>query len=545
MAKIYSYDYDKDLLLNLYREKLQKNDLIGALLVTNTLKNHTDYGALDLLCKRADIYYRMNHFARSCEEWFEYLSLATTVKQSAKAYNGLGACFYKLQENGVAGYYFNKQILADKKAFFAYSGVTAEFFEEMLSPKRNYYLAYPYDKADFTKNIYRAEEKLKMGEYKGTLNELAIIPETSKQYPLALITSSIAKFFLNDIDGAITDIETSISIEKSTIAICNAISIFTSINNDEKANYYLAMLDVNNATGTELYKILLVHTERGNDKLALSLGEKYLRQNPFDYSVLFLLGLISYNLKDYKKSYEYFKKCYQINGTFVEKHYLKIAENPPKKHRRLEYTFDLPNSKKREIIKSITLLLSATNEERLKKAKEIYEICDYAFSVNAYQIQSSIVTILGETELEKSVEIMKKALISLNVYDKIKSGIIGFLTANGFDGTLDLVYANVFKKVTIYKADFDDNKLFLEAYSYLVCKIAPLEKDLKPLKISAEEVYKKLLNNNNANKVNSVKALSALIYELSNMKDIKSRRDFLKFFDTNGKQVNEIKRLLT
>ena len=85
----------------------------------------------------------------------------------------------------------------NKKAVYEYSSCTAEFFEEMLSDKNNYYLAYPYDKADFNRLIEKAEEKIKMGLYEQALDDVSVVPKTSKFYKTALITISICKYFFS------------------------------------------------------------------------------------------------------------------------------------------------------------------------------------------------------------------------------------------------------------------------------------------------------------------------------------------------------------
>lgn len=544
MAKIYTYDLNEDLLLNLLNKKLENNDLIGALTVTKTLMERTNYNKLDLISKRADIFYRMKNYSRACEEWFKYLTLTDEVRQTARAYNGLGACFYKLQENAVAGYYFNKQMLADKKSYFNYSSVTLEYFEEILSAKNNYYLAYPLDKADFTKLILLAEEKLKVGNYSGAIEDLKIIPSTSSFYPLSLITSSIAKFFLGDIDGAIVDIENSIKIESSTVAICNAISIFLSVNDKEKADFYFNMLDLATAKGVDLYKILLVYCEKGEDQTALSLAKRYLKENPFDVTVLFLLGLINFNLKNYEDSENAFKKCYLINGGYVEKYYLTMASNRCIMNNKMQYQFDLPENVRRIIVEEMKTFLSLKREERMGFEGKILSICEYVFNSSSYSMQSTMITLLGETKFKKSFEIMKNALLSLNVYDGVKVGIIGYLTAEGYDGKVPVVFNKIYKNVTLYKSEILNNQKFIEAYAFLICKMVVIEDNLKPLKISVENIYKKLTKNGNIDKITSVKALSAVIYEYSTIQKIESRRDFAKFFETDCRRISEIKALL-
>ena len=117
----------------------------------------------------------------------------------------------------------------------------------MPAYNKNYYLAYPYEKADFNHLLLKAEDALRVNEFNKCIEMLSVIPETSKDYPNALITKSIAKYFLGDLEGATVDIEKSISLDKKAVAICNAISMFHSTQNEEKVEYYLNLLGKNRA----------------------------------------------------------------------------------------------------------------------------------------------------------------------------------------------------------------------------------------------------------------------------------------------------------
>ena len=200
---------------------------------------------------------------------------------------------------------------------------------------------------------------------------------------------------------------------------------------------------------------------------------------------------------------------------------------------------------KLQVLKKITSLMKASAEDRLIAQGEAYDLAKYAFSSNSYQLQSSVVTLLGELATETAVEIMKKALISVSVYDRIKAGILGFLTADGFDGEQGAVFGNIFRKIKFYKAEFiDKNSVFTEAYAYVFAKFAPIEKDLEPLKTSAESIYQKLKEKGVLNSVLDVRSLSAVIYELSTIAKIKSRREFASFFEANLREIKRIKSLI-
>lgn len=545
MADILSVKYDLPTCEALLDKKLKKGDLIGALSTLNRLEE-AGGNKINLCTKRAKIYFDMRQFAKSGEEWIKYLSLVKDEKLYGKAYNGLGACFYRMGEKDLAGYYFNRQIMSSKKAVYDYSYVTAEFYEDVLDPKKNYRLAYPYDKADLSSVIEEAELMLKSGDSEGALKALSVVPETSKYYGDALITSSIAKYFRNDTEGALIDAEKAVVITGKTIAVCNAFSMFKSAGNEDKAKYYYDLLvDTKLDTDEDVYKVTMVHLENGNDLLASNLSAKYLRKNPYDTTMLLFKGQIEYNLKNYALAEDCFKKAYLISGSYASYYYINVAQNKAIDG-RLEYSFDIPTENRFKLVKRTGELLKLSCDKKLEFSSEIMGIASYAFSSPVYQLQSTAITLLSELETEEAKEFMKQTLLKINVFDRIKSGVLGFLAADGYEGELGAVFGNVFRKIPFYKAVFgaQAEKTFIEAYAYAFAKIAPIESDTKSLRDSIEDVYMKLDEKGLLFMELDVKALAAVAYELSGIAKINSRREFSKYFDASLRKIKEIKELI-
>ncbi|MBQ3234689.1 MAG: hypothetical protein IJA97_00845 [Clostridia bacterium] len=544
MAEIYSVPDRFSALSSRFDEKFLKKDYLSALLTIDSLES-SGADKLDISYKRARVYFEMGRYLQSAQEWLNYLSLSKNEKSYGRAYNGLGACFFKINDDKLAGYYFNRQILSDKKAVYDYSYVTAEFFEEMLSAEKNYYLAYPYEKADFTKTLERSEELLKTADYDGVINELSVIPKSSKDYHSALITTAIARYFKGDVIPALKDIEEAVEINPNAVALCNAISMFNAEKNEEKSNYYFDLLkSINVESDEDAYKVAMIYCERGDDEKVSIYAEKYLKANPYDASMLQIYGIALYNLNEMDKAEDCFRRAYQISRSYVSKRYLKRLLEEIDVF-RLDYTFDLQHKDKAKAYKDMADLMNASADERFVRQKEIYELSEYAFSSGSYQLQSSAITLLGDLSTEVSVELMKNVLLQVNVYDRIKAGVLGFLTADGFDGELPCCFGNVFSKIKFYKAVFiEDNAVFTEAYAYVFAKLAPIEKDMKPIHISAELIYHILKDKGLLDEVTDVRSLGAVIYELSLIGNIKSRREFAKFFEANLKEIKRLKSLI-
>ena len=71
----------------------------------------------------------------------------------------------------------------------------------------------------------------------------------------------------------------------------------------------------------------MVLTEVGEEDLALSLGEKYLKSNPYNTSVMLIMGQIYYNKGNFKLSYDYFHKYTQITNDWIGRNYRSLANN--------------------------------------------------------------------------------------------------------------------------------------------------------------------------------------------------------------------------
>ena len=103
--------------------------------------------------------------------------------------------------------------------------------------------------------------------------------------------------------------------------------MFSAVENQEKVDYYLKLLNEKELTNDEdVYKATMVYLEQGDSIKAKTLAEKYLKDNKYSVTILLLLGMLYYNNFDYLKAEELFTKAYQITNSFIAKKYIKIAK---------------------------------------------------------------------------------------------------------------------------------------------------------------------------------------------------------------------------
>ncbi len=535
----------------LYEIRKQKGDLFG---VITSLKSLERSGNKDffLYYELSLTYLKMELYSQSIDNAFKCFNYCSEEEKGV-LYGLLSAIYYKICNDELAGYYLqlfikSKSIVDDE---FLYQ-IINEYIEKVTSIENNFYIAYPYEKADFTKYLEKTEEIFKRGEYEKVISMLEIIPNNSPFYVEALLKKSVCNFLLDNVEDAIKDMEIAVTIDDSDVyVLCNLISMLYDDNKKDVAKPYIKKLDsLDIAVDDELYKVVMVNAEIGRHKKVVYYGEKYLKNKPYDKSVLHMTGIAYYNILDFDSAYKKFKKVFNLTGTFTSSTYLAVCENAIKykkerEYLKLNYIFDLPKNTRKIITKKLNeIVADKTFKLTEENAKEFFSLMDYCFEGDNYHIQASALTLLSHITSLVVDEYLKTLLLKNNVYDRIKQGIIGHLLDADYIDEIPVMLGGVFKKVKMYRPYFknqDKESVFFTAYVYAFAKLVFFEKDLKKLCQTCEDLYEKAKENYLSFINKDAKELGAVIYELSNYRKIEKRREFAKFFNVNLKKVKEIK----
>ena len=566
MAEVYTVSYDNETLKKLYNSKRESDDYIGALSVLKRMRraNPDDFS----LCQEfAEVYYLLEAYDNSVEETFKYLggldkevaSLYKTILSDedklliktkyAKSYCALGSAYYRSGNDKVAGYYYNKQLKTVQAKFDVYYDALSDFLQEITDVRSNYYIAYPYEKADFSNLLDECEEHFRSGDYELAVEKLSVIPKTSKYYSEALLQIALCKYFLDEEDDCVKTFDKLIKLYPTNVyALCNAISINNKIGNKTKVKNYREKLDKIEITDDlELYKAIMAYSEIGDELRAEKYCRKYLKVHPYDTNVLLIGGQIKYNLSKYSEAEKYFTKAYQITGSCTARHYLTITERKIsglKAPNKFEYSFDIPDAERKKILKGITHYINSDLTNLSQEDYDlIYYIASYAFETQSYGLQSTAVTVLSSLTTKTAQQMLVSALVKPSVFDQIKAGILGFLTADGYTGIEPSEFGNVYKKIEFINTKFEGegSQVMNEAYALCFAKVAPLEDNLDALRLTAVDMFYNY--GVDFSLITDVKSLSALIFELSEIKPIKNRREYAKFFDANLKEIKRLKEL--
>jgi tetratricopeptide (TPR) repeat protein len=123
--------------------------------------------------------------------------------------------------------------------FDVYYDALSDFLQEITDVRSNYYIAYPYEKADFSNLLDECEEHFRSGDYELAVEKLSVIPKTSKYYSEALLQIALCKYFLDEEDDCVKTFDKLIKLYPTNVyALCNAISINNKIGNKTKVKNY-------------------------------------------------------------------------------------------------------------------------------------------------------------------------------------------------------------------------------------------------------------------------------------------------------------------
>ncbi len=535
----------------LYEIRKQKGDLLGCLTSLKNLERNL-FKDFFLYYEMGLCYLKMDLYSLSIDCAFKAFKYAT-LQETPLLYALLGANYYKLSNDDMAGFYLQKYIKSKAVTDDDYVYDTIkEFIEEVTSVENNFYLAYPYEKADFSKLLEQSEEVFKRGDYNEVVKMLEVIPEKSPFYVEKLLKKSVCNYLLGDTEKAISDMKIAVSIDENDVyALCNLISMLYDNNDKKTAKEYLKILDkINIADDDELYKVTMLNCEINRHNKAIYYGEKYLKIKPFDKLALHMIGIAYYNVTNFEKSYEKFKKVFLLTGSFISSTYLAVCENAlnygsEREYKKLNYIFDLPKNTRKLVIDKLNKIIADKNFEITEdNAKEFFSLMDYCFEGDNYRIQASALTLLSKISSFLVDEFLKNLLLKSNVYDRIKQGIIGHLLDSDYIDELAVSIGCVYKEIKMYRPNFknqDKESVFFTAYVYAFAKLVFFENDLQKLCTTCEDLYEKAKMYNIKVSNSDAKELGAVIYELAKFRKVVKRREFAKFFDVNLKKVKQLK----
>ncbi len=500
MQKIIQFEKKEDRYLRLADEYVESGDLQGALsFLFSALKlNRTAETLMDI----ADVYGQMGLYELSNRYWFYYMEKATKDKVSI-AYEELAINFFYMDDFLTSSFYFHQKLTLD--GFLSKEGLDKEiieFFSGEEFKKNAYYIAYPFDKADYSFTAKRAKRALSAGNYVEAINLYKNIPlecldeETAGDF-------SVSYLMNDDPDTAAAIARQSIAVHGDNMtAFCNLSNVYDYKEDHEKSEYYYQKaLELKKGDKNEEYRLVTCAIERGDHDTVKECLNKILAERKYDTVMQFFLGLAKLNTGDYQGARKSLSAVYRLDPTdtvfkFYAQYAEKINNEGNKEYLPIKYVKSLPEKLVQEYEKKLEALSMATHKTGVSLKKQEYrEVVEWGLYFSEDLARKSVY-ILGCDYTPYSKQLLKDYLMDSDGLTSIKQIIVYALTVNGCKERLSIVDRNFFFRIKAKKLSFEKQEqgdVYLCAYALAFSKMVFYGiEDLDSIAKTFNQVYAKL-----------------------------------------------------
>lgn len=460
--------------------KADKGDFMGALGLYMTALNcdKTDYRAL---ADVADCYADMGLLELSNKYWFKYLAVAPKDKQSA-AYEELAINFFYMDNLWASGYYFHLKV--ERDGFVSEEGLDEEivrFFSATEMKKDAYYLAYPFDKADYSSVRKSAKRVFAAGDYGRAVKQYSKIPaecrteEISGDYAAAL--------FLEKKDDEVIEVckDSLARHGENVTALCGLASLYRARGDEDKADYYYERaLKAEKGEEYETYRLAACAIERGDDVTAERTVAAILKERPYDDVMNFFYGIAELNLKKYEEGARAINVALKISPEDAVYAYFsalakEICADNSAADAFLPFRYEkaLPESTERAYRREINGLINGKKSySALSDTETLKRLRAELFSGDLKTAKSAAF-LLSLSKSPFAKETMLSALMDGETEDEIKSTVLYLLISGGIKEPVSAVIGNYFVTVKPRKVVFEhksDGAAYMSAYALALAK---------------------------------------------------------------------------
>ena len=470
--------------LNVYKrladEKADAGDFTGALgLYLTVLK--TEGKSLNAIADVADCYADMGLLELSNKYWFLYLTYAPKDKESV-AYEELAINYFYMDNFWASSYYFRLKV--ERDGFIAEEGLDEEiisFFSSSEMWRDSYYIAYPFDKADYSGIAKIAKRAFAAGDLHRAIRAYRRIPaecrteEISGDFASALF---LAKFD----DEAIEICRDSLSRHGENVnAYCNLSSVYAARGDLDKSEYYYSLaLKARKGIDAENFKIAACAIERGDDLTAKNSISVILKERPYDDVMTFFYAISCVNLGDYERGKNMMEAVRKINPEDeIYRYYATLFKDICKNASLADgflpfkYVKALPKPTESEIKREIAKLINGKLPYSMLSDGAVRQNLKYALTFEDRKTAKNAAFLLGSSERTEDREIVYSALLSGEVDDEVKSALIYLLIVSGERRRINAVISDCFYSVKPKKVVFEhkkDAEIYMSAYALALVK---------------------------------------------------------------------------
>lgn len=464
----------------------EKGDYLGELSAFfSALKVCTRAEEAEILADIADVYAQMELYELSNRFWFYCIDKKTAAGGDlSEAYSELAANFYCMDDVWAAGFYLalRAEIQGALPNREADEEILNAVYEES-NLKTRYWLAYPFERADYSEAKKRGKRSFAAGGYGAAAAAYESIPEECRDED-SFGELAMAYFFLKKDEKAIAVSREAIRrLGDNLTAYCNLSTIYGELGDDEKSDYYYGKaLSLKSGAKDEDFKIASCAIERGDHITARDCLSRALKDRPYDVLLKFFYAIALLNLGEYEKAVDVLFECVRISpddGIFLwfAELAVKIRAGDKKSVALLplKYEKELPHVMAERYEQAFSDALNGKKtavprREILLAAKVAAHLPD------EFLAKTAILTVCELAPKAEAENFLKKTLLNPSVGEEIKSFIIYLLVVHKNKDKTGIVVGKYYVNVKLRRLPFDETDefgaKFIAAYAACVSSLA-------------------------------------------------------------------------
>ena len=503
----------------------------------------------EILCHIADIYTELGLYENAVTFWFRFLQAARKA-DLIDGYNGLGANFFFLGNDEMAGYYFNKQMECGDVGDCVYDDILDDYLSEFLGVEKDKAISVVEEEDEDEENYSAAVQANKDGDHIEAMLYANDVSKKSKYYDKARYEKAYALIKMGyDMIEAIKILESLFRKDPSNVDVFGLlVGYYLSIRDDRKIDALFKKFltaEINDEDALMKKLTLLCDFEYFDE--ALRLSEEILRKNPENTNCSYLRGMLLYNKGDYPAAVSNLKKSYIYSLNPVALYYLRVAESAASGNKnvpdKLSLSYNVPSEEEDKRIEFIKNVFTGEKKISDYDSKYAMEVVDWSFFVGNQTSQVALALSLIRSGDEENIEKLKSFLINPAVSDDVKLRIVSMFCEYGVKGEIDVVYSNHFKSIEVISPDFAEGESILKkSFAYAFGRISAYadRETTELLEVGAKEFEAAMLSYGGFGGFNDIPAMACAIYFYSGIDIIKDKNSAYKFFDAKRNDVREL-----
>ncbi len=547
MSKILSFEKNKTRLKRLSDKYIDEGNFVQALRFLFQELQETEDVA-DVHIRIADAYERMNLYGSAINHLFLALHECEYEEDLPDIYEGLGANFMHLGIDNQSAYYYNRLIDADDTLTDENKYEIAQAFAK---DKRDmFHFVYPPVLADYSKEMEEGSKLLKSGACDRAAAIFASVPKGNEDYVEAKQLEAVSLLLNGDAAGAEAVCQKVLADspdDVQTLATLSAVYLEQGRADESKA-LALRLCTLRDQPAETAYKIATVCCENGLHEQAYEQFCALEEQMPYDARMLYFKAVAAHKSGRAEAAEAGLEKiCTLYPDAAVARYYLRAlrAKRLEKTDEEVELTYFYRLPQEEREVRCRTLLqigkfpkLEATGLAVIAHRDDYFRWCFDEMDGMDKDLQYVSVVVAEHAELD---DFLQEILLDYEVNDGLKVELIYALYQRNEEMEFGVVLCNIYKRHTFVpiKIGRKKRRVFIEAYAKAASRFAMFNPVYaSKIKKTAEEVYRRLTDNDRWEEIPDSVSLSAAICLIAGIKDMgKTAGEIAPFFETDEQKV--------